>query len=345
MKNSIFYIGSFPPPFGGATIKNKNLSEDLERFYIVKYFNTSQLKTVFQYAKLLLFLIINNNKKGVICIFDHSLFKLSKAIYFINRKMLQHITVFITGGQFHNRIVERNENLDIYKQYNKIIVECYGMEKKLIELGFKNVITIPNLRKVNVTRKFIYNNQKNDTFKCIFLSQVTKEKGIFSILKANKLLSNEINNYQIDIFGPISETIKDEFYNELESQKNINYRGLFISSKENSIYDFLKEYDVLIFPTQYEGEGFPGILAEAKIAGIPVIATDFMYNSEIINNNIDGMLINTDGVIHELSSSIKILYNDRGLTLKLRSNSFKSGENYIQENYIQKIKNIISGNG
>ena len=50
--------------------------------------------------------------------------------------------------------------------------------------------------------------------------------------------------------------------------------------------DVLKDYFALLFPTYYEGEGFAGTLIDAYSAGVPVIASDWKYNSELVNENV-----------------------------------------------------------
>ena len=47
----------------------------------------------------------------------------------------------------------------------------------------------------------------------------------------------------------------------------------------------------MLFPTYWPGEGFPGIIVDAFIAGLPVIATDWAHNSEIIEHQQTGIII------------------------------------------------------
>ena len=46
----------------------------------------------------------------------------------------------------------------------------------------------------------------------------------------------------------------------------------------------------MIFPTYYVGEGFPGTIIDAFSSGIPDIATDWRYNSEIVQNGKTGYI-------------------------------------------------------
>ncbi|MBR3289716.1 MAG: glycosyltransferase, partial [Clostridia bacterium] len=60
--------------------------------------------------------------------------------------------------------------------------------------------------------------------------------------------------------------------------------------------DFLKRYFALLFPTYYEGEGFAGTLIDAMAAGVPVIASDWRYNAEIVIEGSTGFLFPTHSV-------------------------------------------------
>ena len=56
-------------------------------------------------------------------------------------------------------------------------------------------------------------------------------------------------------------------------------------------YRQLATYDAMLFPIFYEGEGFPGVFIDAFIAAIPVIATDWHCNTEIIHVGRTGFII------------------------------------------------------
>jgi glycosyltransferase involved in cell wall biosynthesis len=49
----------------------------------------------------------------------------------------------------------------------------------------------------------------------------------------------------------------------------------------------LRDYFALLFPIYYIGEGFAGTAIDAFSAGVPVIASDWKYNSEVIKEGIN----------------------------------------------------------
>ena len=65
--------------------------------------------------------------------------------------------------------------------------------------------------------------------------------------------------------------------------KYVSYGGKVPFDKS---VDILKNYFALLFPTYYDGEGFAGTLIDAFSAGVPVIASDWKYNAEIVNEKV-----------------------------------------------------------
>jgi glycosyltransferase involved in cell wall biosynthesis len=46
----------------------------------------------------------------------------------------------------------------------------------------------------------------------------------------------------------------------------------------------------MLFPTFWIGEGFPGVLIDALISGLPVLASNWNLNQEIIEDNETGFI-------------------------------------------------------
>ena len=49
---------------------------------------------------------------------------------------------------------------------------------------------------------------------------------------------------------------------------------------------------MLLFPSTYPGECYPGTIIDAYSSGVPVISSDWRYNSELVINNETGFLYN-----------------------------------------------------
>jgi len=47
----------------------------------------------------------------------------------------------------------------------------------------------------------------------------------------------------------------------------------------------------MLFPTYWPNEGFPGIVIDAYTAGLPIIASDWNLNNELVKNEETGFII------------------------------------------------------
>lgn len=129
----------------------------------------------------------------------------------------------------------------------------------------------------------------------VFISHVKHDKGVDEILEASNKLDS---TYTIDIYGPISEAKYTPAY---FSHYKARYQRALPSSE---VIEVLNTYDILLLPTFYKGEGYPGIILEAYSLGIPVITTTLKGIQEITENQQTGLLISPQNV-DELVSAIR----------------------------------------
>jgi glycosyltransferase involved in cell wall biosynthesis len=77
----------------------------------------------------------------------------------------------------------------------------------------------------------------------------------------------------------------------------------------------------MLFPSFYKGEGFPGVILDAYIAGLPVIASDWNMNSEVVKNGETGIIIPPDNPFEFAQAMIWMMRNKEKLQeMKIKSN-------------------------
>lgn len=326
-------IGSFPPPYGGATIKNKILYDELSKYVNIKKINTHKISiiTIMRIVKAFLF---DKNNKMILSLSSYSLIKITKVFDLISRKRMKKVSVFIVGGRFPEILEEKKIDFSIYNLYSNIYVECEGMKEKLNKFGVTNVKVIPNFRKNYVLEK-VENVIDEKEFKIIFMSRICLDKGVLIIIDACKFLNELGIKYRVDFYGPIDERISEKFYREINTVNNVYYKGIFDSIKED-VYRKLSKYDLLLLPTFHRGEGVPGILVESKIAGITSIVSNINYNYETIRHLENGILLENNNS-EELANWIIELSKNKILLERLKNNSLKDSKRYLIENYIEEI--------
>jgi glycosyltransferase involved in cell wall biosynthesis len=130
--------------------------------------------------------------------------------------------------------------------------------------------------------------------------------------------------------GGLKEELKKLAF-ELKLTDRIHFTGY----KENMI-DFLNEMDVMILPTKIDAT--PYVIIEAMAVGLPVVASGIYGIPELIDNQINGILIEP-GDIHALAEGVKLLFNNNGL---YRDMSKKAREVFEMKFTIEKcIKNTV----
>ena len=330
----IALIGSFPPPYGGATIKNEILYNELIKNYTVTKIDTSKMgfKTILQ---IILTYLSLRYTRMIISVSSFSLIKLTKVFCKLSYKNMNKVSVFIVGGRFPEFFEKYGLNKDIYSNYKVIYVECIGMKEKLDKLGLTNVEVIPNFRSEYKSIENLQIHKDNNNFKIIFLSRISENKGIWTIIEACKILNSNQTKYSLDFYGPIDKEIECKFINEVNTVENIEYKGVFDSINQD-VYKKLNEYHVLVLPTYHKGEGVPGILVESKIAAIPSIVSNINYNKETINHMIDGIVLNENTPI-ELAKSIEFMISNNSVRNKLAENSKLDSERFLINKYINRI--------
>src|SRR5690606_1561204 len=93
----------------------------------------------------------------------------------------------------------------------------------------------------------------------------------------------------VDFYGPISESDERYFQENVEKFDNVFYKGI-VTPKD--VYRVLSQYDLLLLPTRYAGEGFPGTILDAYISGVPVIVTDWLFLPEFVEHGTTGYVYN-----------------------------------------------------
>lgn len=286
----------------GQTIKTKIVTMELE-----KQLGYSQVLKIDTHGglKMLLGVIINvikafNRCENIIILpADNGIKIFVPLCNFINVFFKRKLHYVVIGGWL-NEFLNSHKYLEgQLKKFNGIYVETNGMKRLLEDKGFDNLYVMPNFKNIQILNKneLVYNDE--EPFQLCTFSRVMKEKGIEESIDAVKKINLKYKRkvFTLDIYGQI-ENNQVDWFNDIKAKfpEYVNYKGLIAYDKSIEV---LKNYRGLIFLTYYEGEGFAGTLLDAMAAGVPVIASDWKYNNEIVNEN--------TGIIVPLNNSCEIL--------------------------------------
>ena len=328
----IRYIGNFPPPYGGVTIKNKLLFDILsQRAPVIRFAEWKHIpKKVHQLFNMLLALVSRNPLIIGISAVGGKSKLLTRLLYVCNRRTMQKSLYFMMGGLEAGRIAANPEELKWYGNYRQIYVETRTMAACLQNAGLTNVGFYPNCRR-KPDQPITVSDNRRGPLKCVFFSLIQPMKGADNILAAAELLPD----VEFTFWGHISPEYKDEFLSKIENRPNVKYLGVFSGSSE-AVYAELANHDLLLLPTKWASEGVPGILPEAKIAGIPAIVSNMSYNAELIEDKVAGTVLH-ENTSEALAEAIRRYDTDRELLLRHKENALRSADGFFIETYLEEI--------
>lgn len=215
-------------------------------------------------------------------------------------------------------------------------VETFRMLEDLRNAGVNNVEQLYNFKDL----KIINENQLKEKFTqpyplCTF-SRVIKEKGIEDAICAVEEFNKKNNKiiFSLDIYGAIDEGYKNDFYKIIKSSHTeICYKGVVPFNKS---IETIQNYFALLFPTYWDGEGFPGTIIDALFSGVPIVATDWMSNSELIRNNYTGIIYPNKN-INDLFSALMWMSENITKMIEMRKYCLLDAKQYEASRLINKI--------
>lgn len=319
----------------GETIKNQLLLERFEEIYdkVITVDTINWRKRPWILIKLFMVLIFVRDAQIVLSASVSASYIISLLYYLPIRR---DVYFWVIGGRLASLAQKGIFKIKALKKLKNIIVEGNSMIADLKSLGIENTIYVPNFKPITYTAEISKKNFTNEPLKFVFLSRVHPAKGIPEILEAAKRLDSEnySNKYIIDFYGAVELAFKDEFTRLISKHKNINYKG-FLNLRENSGYEILTSYHCMLFPTYWDGEGFPGVIIDAYMSGLPVIASDWNMNKEIIKNGETGIIIPTHDS-QALSNAMKLVINNSSTIEKMSVNCIRNAQCFDYKTIVSK---------
>ena len=204
---AIYYIGHFPPPYGGVTIKNNIIHNNLLKYIKVSSIDLGLIKNMnIKEMFKLCSVFVSRSNTLIIGSSGTSRRLFSCFLYYLNRKVLNRSLLILMGGISSRIIAKDPKYLKWVGEFKQVYVETQGMKYELNEAGIKNVSVFPNCRE---KPKELPEIKKDDStkIKCLYFSQISKNKGADIVLEAAALLNNFDISYSIDFMDILKMNI------------------------------------------------------------------------------------------------------------------------------------------
>ncbi len=272
--------------------------------------------------------VSSNSWESNIIIRTLQLFGLSNRIHF-----------FVVGGVFHNYLGFRY-SISAYKKLKAIYTQSPKMVKVMNEKGLKNVMFVPNSKRIDHYPP-IKLRDSQECLKFVFLSRIHPDKGCQQIIECSKLLNKKglTSKFSVAFYGTIFHDYEKAFLESIENIENVNYKG-YLDLTTKAGYDELSKYDVMLFPTYWHGEGFPGVVIDAYIAGLPIVASDWNFNADVVTSE-TGIIIpskNQEELLKEMQIFIEGGYNLAEMKIRCQQIAHQyDNRNVLSEDCLKKM--------
>ena len=213
-------------------------------------------------------------------------------------------------------------------------------EKKFQSLGFKNKTSLGStfvddeLININFKRTFKTNN-----INLLFLSTISKNKGIYLVIKIFKDLQKKYKNINLIVagVGEELENIKDLV--KKHNLKNISFTGHVKGAEKSFIYS---KSHIYLFPSMYEG--MPTTILEALCFGLPIVCSNVGAIPEIFEKENMGFMVDDKNDTNNYVIKIIDMLENRDLMNKMSNYNRNIGctkylaskrVNIIEKDYIK----------
>jgi len=168
----------------------------------------------------------------------------------------------------------------------------------------------------------------------IVVGRLDEQKGIDVLLQALAILTPQIRD-RIQVWivgsGPIEDELKRMTW-ELRLGEYVSFLGY-----REDVVDYLYACDIFVLPSRYEG--MPISLLESMAAGLPSIVTDVGENSEVVGNNVRGLVVSP--LDHcALADAIESIIVDNDLRESMGRRAKKKALEFSEASMVLKIEEL-----
>ncbi len=174
-----------------------------------------------------------------------------------------------------------------------------------------------------------------DAFVYGYVGRVNVDKGTNELITAFNKNAKDDENIYLALVGMLDDAnpISDENLEIAKKHPRIIMTG---NVDFNEVYPHMAMFDVLVHPTYREG--FGKVLQEAMGVGLPIITTNVPGPSEVVENNVSGILCEVKDS-DDLAEKMLLLRNDGELLKNIAAAGSKRAEKYFDRPIM--LKNIL----
>ena len=338
----MLFIGEFPPPYGGVTVKDSLLRDEIFSSCDAKTFDLYDFKRkpiALPVLAIALAKAIRGADRIALGIGSNS--RQSTMLGIIaklrGREFLGNVTVFMMGCELVDYLAENPGQVWKYQAVRCIFTESRSLMADFETVGCRNSRYLPNFRKGDRARAA---RAVGDTVHFVYFAQVRPEKGIDTLTAAAMTLNSEgfTDKYDIAVYGTVVDGFQNDFERLLRDVSNMTYKGAF-DAATGDVCAELNKYDAAVSSSSWR-EGMSGSNIECKFAGLANIVSDAGFNPECVHDGVDGILVKPRDVV-SLTAAMRSVIEDHDLLGLLKDESYKSRTEYEVSAWKREVIEIV----
>lgn len=247
-----------------------------------------------------------------------------------------------------------NKFISISKEITDFLVKSGVSDEKIIQIPtgvdsniFKPLNNLKDKENLRVDLGFPVNK---NIF--LFVGRLVEGKGIDTLLEAWKLFEKTNNDCMLVIVGDVNKnkekisTSSKPWAKSIDEARikilNMGIKGVDFLGFRNDVNKLMQASDIFVFPSL--SEGLPNVIIEAMMSGLPIIASDIPGNSDLISNDINGILVPVKD-IQAFCCAMNLLMSDKNLCKEMgKINRELAKKNFdlakVSEQFMKLIEEI-----
>ncbi|MBO4800946.1 MAG: glycosyltransferase [Bacteroidaceae bacterium] len=321
----------------GQTVKTKIVAQELVRQLSEEQVAKEDTSGRWRFLVRMPFVIprmLHSSRNVIIMPAFKAIALITPLLIFFNlffRRRLHYVTV---GGRLPLMLRRFPFLKLLMRHFDSIYVETHLVARELKKLGLTNVTVMPNCKPLKIISPELTENTNGSTLRLCTFSRVIPEKGIgdaiAAVCRCNE--QGDGQRFELDIYGQVED---EHWFNKLMQQQPdyIHYKGC-VGFEDTS--QLLSHYFLMLFPTFYPGECFAGTLIDALAAALPVVASDWRSNAELVEEGRTGFLFQ----VHDIDAMTDIilrLAREPQLVAEMRQACAQKAEKFTPESVLSVL--------
>lgn len=209
------------------------------------------------------------------------------------------------------------------------LVDFFPEQESKIQL-FENISSAALIQKM--ASEIVTNPLTVHCSTIITIGHVCEAKGTSLAIKAAKILKEKGTSFKWYFVGANDS---QSFYEKLINENKLQAHIVFLGLRANP-YPYIKQADILVHPSQFEGKSIA--LDEAKILAKPIVVTNFSTVNDQFTDRVNASICEMNEI--DLADKIEELLTDTDLRIKYSSYLAQHKKDNISE--VEKLYKLLN---